>query len=152
MWFTPFEEKGTIIHSVSKPSSRISGAGLYDTIITGPRWGVYNTRVGLNRYTSHVTLHTTKWRWLIVNLRLPSVSNVFHISTMNARSTARNSFRICVSSGSTEWDLVAFAEITYAFPHPSMVQICGRLLVKVTIECRTYATLSLKNVIRSRLA
>ena len=31
MWFTPFEERGTIIRSVPKPSSRISGAGSYDT-------------------------------------------------------------------------------------------------------------------------
>ena len=36
MWFTPFEEKGTIIRSVSKPSSHISGAGPYDTTTTGP--------------------------------------------------------------------------------------------------------------------
>ena len=42
MWFTPFEEKGTIIHSVSKSSSHISGAGPYDTTTTDPRWGVYN--------------------------------------------------------------------------------------------------------------
>ena len=35
MWFTPFKKKGTIIHSVSKPSWRINGAGSYD-ITTGP--------------------------------------------------------------------------------------------------------------------
>ena len=56
MWFTPFEEKGTIIRSVSKPSCRNSGAGPYDTT-TGPRWGVYNTRWRLNKYTSCFTLH-----------------------------------------------------------------------------------------------
>ena len=37
MWFTHFEEKGIIISSMSKPSSRISGAGLYDTTTTGSR-------------------------------------------------------------------------------------------------------------------
>ena len=31
MWFKLFEEEGTIIHSVSKPSCRSSGTGPYDT-------------------------------------------------------------------------------------------------------------------------
>ena len=136
----------TIIHSVSKPSSRISGAGPYDAITTGPRWWIYNIRMWLNRCTSHITLHTMKWRRLTVNLRLPSVRNVFHISTMSGRSTDRNSFSVCVRSGSTERDLVALAEIIYAFHHSSMVQIRGRLLVKVTMKCWTYATLSLKGL------
>ena len=33
MWFKPFEEKGTTVRFVSKPSS---GAGPYHTIPTGP--------------------------------------------------------------------------------------------------------------------
>ena len=55
MWFMPFEEKGTIIGSVSKPSNRISGTGPCDTITTGPSLGVYNTRRVLNKYTSYIT-------------------------------------------------------------------------------------------------
>ena len=35
MCFTPFEENGTIIRSVSKPNSRIGDAGPYDTIAMG---------------------------------------------------------------------------------------------------------------------
>ena len=37
MWFTRFEEKGTLISSASKLSCRNSGDDLYDTITTGPR-------------------------------------------------------------------------------------------------------------------
>ena len=37
VWFTPFEEKGTLIHSVSKRSCRNSGTGPYDTTTTGSR-------------------------------------------------------------------------------------------------------------------
>ena len=36
MLFTPFEEKGTLISSVYKPSNRNSGAGPYETITTEP--------------------------------------------------------------------------------------------------------------------
>ena len=51
-----FEEKGIIIRSVSKASSCISGAGPYDAITKGLRCGVYNTRRGLNKYASYITL------------------------------------------------------------------------------------------------
>ena len=40
MWFMPFEEKDTIIRSVSKPSYRNSGAGPYDTITTVEQRGL----------------------------------------------------------------------------------------------------------------
>ena len=36
MWFTPFEEKGTIIRSVSKSNYHNSVAGSYDTTTTAP--------------------------------------------------------------------------------------------------------------------
>ena len=65
--FMPFEEKCIIISSVSKPSCSSSGAGPYDTTTTGPRWGVYNTRRGLNKYTSYITLHL-----LLVDLYITS--------------------------------------------------------------------------------
>ena len=64
-----FEEKGTIIRSVSKPRSRINGAGPYDTITTGPRWGVYNTCRRLNKYTSYIlTYISEKIKFLIFDL------------------------------------------------------------------------------------
>ena len=66
MCFTPFEKKGTIIRSVSKPSCSNSGAGPYDTITTGPRWEVYNARWELNKYTSYI------YPQLILGCRYPS--------------------------------------------------------------------------------
>ena len=46
MWFTLFEEKGSIIRSVSKPSCRNGEAGPYDTKTAGSPMRVYNTRRG----------------------------------------------------------------------------------------------------------
>ena len=57
MWFMPFKKKGTIICSLSKPSCRNSGAGPCNTTTTGPWWGIYITRRGLNKCISYITLH-----------------------------------------------------------------------------------------------
>ena len=86
MWFTSFEEEGTIIRSVSKPSCCISGAGQYDTTTTGPQWGVYNTRSGgggLNKYTSYITLPVSYngGPWWRIMATLPNLSRkVYQIS------------------------------------------------------------------------
>ena len=75
MWFTSFGEKGTIICSVSKPSCRISVAGPYDTTTTtGPRWAVYNTRRGLNKYTRQVVARDGQrdFFWFIYSIQVCS--------------------------------------------------------------------------------
>ena len=76
-WFTPFEEKGTIIRSMSKPSSRISGAVPYDTITTGPveEYLILVGGGGLNKYTNCITYRTV----LFAVLLFRNVTNAINV-------------------------------------------------------------------------
>ena len=80
------------------------------------------------------------------------------MSTINGRSSGRNSFMTCVGSGSSEHDLAAVAEIIFRMTSA----VYGSNLLKTagdggrldstgtpSVACRTDATLSLKNRIRS---
>ena len=92
------------------------------------------------------------WRWLTG--RQPSANDALHIWTMNGRSSDKNSFKICVGSGSSAQDLVAVAMIMFcmssAVYSSNLLNTAGdggRLDSTVTpsVACRTDVTLSLKN-------
>ena len=84
-------------------------------------------------------------------------SDVLHMSTVNGRTSGRNSFRICVGSGSNEQDLVGVAEIIFPI---SSVEYGSKLLKTAgddgrldsagipSVACRTDATLLLKKLRR----
>ena len=111
MWFTPFKEKGTIIRFLSKPSCRNSGAGPYDTT-TGPRWGVYNTRRGLNKYTSYITYLLTWcntcpiYLWMCSSMVQPQYFAAVESSVSlltEYRHFARVYLCLCVKTASGLW-------------------------------------------------
>ena len=67
MWFMPFEEKGTIIRSVYKPSCNNNGTGSYDTTTMGSgdsrrgcrSWDVneiiYINKKGMNCFMKYIS-------------------------------------------------------------------------------------------------
>ena len=96
------------------------------------------------------------WRWL--SGRQPSSSDVLHILTMNGRTSERNSFRICVGSGSNKQGLFGVAEIIF----PISSTEYGSKLSKTadddgrldsvgisSVACNSDATLLLKKLRRS---
>ena len=74
-----------------------------------------NVRFEIERYITLVSTSILEvWCDDDVALTERQTALVLHISTMNGRTSGRNSFRICVGSGFSEQDLVGIAEIIFS--------------------------------------